>query len=105
VSDKIIVNTDGAKEFLHIEISQSIINEFNLGSKYILQTDGSGNSTIELIDGWLQLISGETEFIFPGEYNLKILNGAGAGLPFHTSSTSGFINLLEEYIFGRKNDK
>jgi len=105
VSGKIIVNTDGAKEFLHIEISQSIINEFNLGSKYILQTDGSGNSTIELIDGWLQLISGETEFIFPGEYNLKILNGAGAGLPFHTSSTSGFINLLEEYIFGRKNDK
>ncbi len=105
VSGKIIVNTDGAKEFLHIEISQSIINEFNLGSKYILQTDGSGNSTIELIDGWLQLISGETEFIFPGEYNLKILKGAGAGLPFHTSSTSGFINLLEEYIFGRKSDK
>jgi len=104
VSGKIIVNTDGAKEFLHIEISGVIINEFNLGSNYILQTDGGGNSTIELIDGWLQLISCETEFIFPDEYNLKIFKGAEAGLPFHTSSTSEFIYLLEEYIFGRKSD-
>jgi len=104
VIGKIIVNTDGAKDLLHIEISQAIINEFNLGSNYILHLDESGNSAIELIDGWLQVISSETEFIFPGEYNLKILNNAGAGLPFHTSSTSEFINLLEEYVFGRKSD-
>jgi DNA-directed RNA polymerase specialized sigma24 family protein len=104
IRGKIIVNTDGAEDFLHVEISQAAIIEFNLGSNYILQTDGGGNSTIELIDGWLQLISGETEFIFPGGYDLKILKGSGAGLPFHNSSTSEFINLLEEYLFGRKSD-
>lgn len=104
ISGKIIVNTDGAKEYLHIETSQANINDFNLGTNYILQTDEIGNSTIELIDGWLQLISGETEIIFPGEYNLKILKGAGAGLPYHTSSTYEFINLLDEYIFGKKSD-
>ncbi len=104
INGKIIVNTDGAKEFLHIETSQADINEFNLGTNYILQTDEKGNSTIELIDGWLQLISGENEIIFPGEYKLKILKGAGAGLPYSISSTSKFIDLLEEYIFGRKSD-
>ena len=103
-SGKIIINTDGAKEFLRIKTSQAVINEFNLGSNYILESDGDGYSKIELIDGWLQVIFREYEFTFPYEYNLKIFKGAGAGLPFHTSCSFEFISLLEQYMFGRKSD-
>jgi len=99
---KIIINTVGAKEFLHVETSLAVINEFNLGSNFIVQSDGSGNSAIELIDGRLQFISRETEFTFPGKYKLKIFKGAEASLPFHTSSTPEYISLLDEYIFGKK---
>jgi DNA-directed RNA polymerase specialized sigma24 family protein len=101
---KIIINTDGAKEFLRIKSSQAIINELNLGSNYSLESDGDGYSKIELIDGWLQVIFRESEITFPREYNLKIFKGAGAGLPFHKSSTFEFISLLEKYLFGRKSD-
>ncbi len=104
ISGKIIINTVGAKKFLHIETSLAVINEFNLGSNYIVQSDGRGNSAIELIDGRLQFISRETEITFPGEYKLKIFKGAEASLPFHTSSTSEYISLLDEYIFGKKSD-
>ncbi|MGB5847194.1 MAG: hypothetical protein WBH40_01835 [Ignavibacteriaceae bacterium] len=104
IGGKIIINTDGAKEFLRIKTSQAVINEFNLGSNYILESDGDGYSKIELIDGWLQVIFREYEFTFPYEYNLKIFKGAGACLPFHTSSSFEFISLLEQYMFGRKSD-
>lgn len=104
ISGKIIINTDGAKEFLSIKSSQAIVSEFSLGSNYILESDGDGYLMIELLDGWLQVIFREFEIIFPREYNLKIFKGAGAGLPFHTSSTFEFITLLERYMFGRKSD-
>jgi len=99
---KIIINTVGAKEFLHIKTSLAVINELNLGSNFIVQSDGSGNSAIEVIDGRLQFISRETEFTFPGKYKLKIFKGAEASLPFHTSSTPEYISLLDEYVFGKK---
>ena len=35
---------------------------------------------------------------------MKIIKGAGAGLPFHKSSNFEFISLLEKYLFGRKSD-
>ncbi len=104
ISGKLIINTDGSKEFLSIKSSQAIINEFNLGSNYILESDGDGYSKIELIDGWLKVTSRENEFIFPYEYNLKIFKGAGAGLPYHSSSSFEFISLLEQYVFGRQSD-
>jgi len=102
ISGKIIVNTIGAKEYLHIKTSLAVINEFNLGSNFIVQSDGSGNSAIELIDGRLQYVSRGTEIIFSGEYKLKIFKGAEASLPFHTSSTPEYISLLDEYMFGKK---
>lgn len=104
INGKVIINTDGAKEFLSIKTSRAIINEFNLGSNYILESDGDGYSKIEIIDGWLQVIFSENEIIFPYEYTLKIFKGAGAGLPFHNSSTFEFITLLEKYLFGRQSD-
>jgi len=105
INGKIIINTVGAKKYLHIETSLAVINEFNLGSKYIVQSDGSGNSAIELINGRLRFISRETDFIFSGEYKLKIFKGAEASLPFHTSSTPEYISLLDEYIFGKMSEK
>jgi len=104
LSGKIIINTDGAREFLSIKTSRASINEFNLGSNYILEADGDGYLKIEIIDGWLQVSFRETEIIFPHDYILKIFKGAGAGLPFHKSSTFEFISLLEKYVFGRKSD-
>jgi len=104
ISGIIIINTDGAKEFLRIKTSQAIINEFDLGSNYILESDGDGYSRIEIIDGWLQVTFRETEITFPREYILNIFKGAGAGLPFHKSSTFEFITLLEQYVFGRQSD-
>jgi hypothetical protein len=104
VSGKIIINTNGAKEFLSINTSQAMINEFNLGSEYILESDGNGYSRIELIDGWLQVIFREFEITFPHDYILKIFRSAGVGLPFHKSSTFEFITLLENYMFGRKSN-
>jgi DNA-directed RNA polymerase specialized sigma24 family protein len=104
IGGKIIINTDGAKEFLRIKTSQAIINEFSLGANYILESDGDGYSKIELLDGWLQVIFREFEITFPREYNLKIFKGAGAGLPFHTSSNFEFITILERYMFGRRSD-
>jgi DNA-directed RNA polymerase specialized sigma24 family protein len=104
INGKIIINTDGAKEFLSIKSSRAIINEFNLGSNYLLESDGDGYSKIELIEGCLQVIFRENEIIFTDEYNFKIFKGAGAGLPFHSSSTFEFISLLEKYLFGRKSD-
>jgi len=104
ISGRIIINTDGAKEFLSINTSQATINEFNLGTEYILESDGDGYSRIELIDGWLQVIFREFEITFPQDYILKIFRSAGVGLPFHKSSTFEFITLLENYMFGRKSD-
>jgi RNA polymerase sigma-70 factor (ECF subfamily) len=103
-SGKIIINTDGAKEFLSIKTSRASINEFNLGSNYILESDGDGYVKIEIIDGWLQVSFRKTEIIVPHEYILKIFKGAGAGLPFHKSSPFEFISLLEKYVFGRQSD-
>ena len=101
---KIIINTDGAREFLSIKTSRASINEFNLGANYILESDGEGFLKIEIIDGWLQVSFRKSEIIFPQQYILKIFKGAGAGLPYHRSSTFEFISLLEKYVFGGQSD-
>jgi DNA-directed RNA polymerase specialized sigma24 family protein len=101
---RIKVSTEDEKENFHLNVSSAVIDELYLGTNYSVRQNDRGNVVIKLKEGWLKVTSGETEIIFPAGYNLRILKGTGAGLPYHVSSTSEFINLLEEYIFGRKSD-
>ena len=48
----------------------------------------------------MRVTSGNIQTIFPGHYNLKILRGSGASLPYYSGSVFELIALLEEYLFG-----
>lgn len=98
----IFIKAKGIKRNLSVVIPEAIIENFNNSAKYSIRTDTRGNTDIELEAGWLRVISGNNQTIFQGHYNLKILRGSGASLPYYSGSEFELIALLEEYLFGGK---
>ena len=94
------INAEGTKRILSVVIPEAKIENFNSSAKYSIRTDTRGNTDIELEAGWLRVISGNNQTIFQGHYNLKILRGSGASLPYYSGSGFELITLLEEYLFG-----
>jgi RNA polymerase sigma-70 factor (ECF subfamily) len=99
---KININTQGASEYFRIEIPSAIIEEFYMGTNYSVQEDVSGNSLIELNEGWLRVVFGEEETIFPEQYNLEILKSSGPSIPYYSGSPSEYTTLIQDYMFGSK---
>jgi len=102
---KLKVNTVEKKENLHIVIPNAIIENIDLGTRYLLEVDSMGNSLIVLEKGWLRVNSGDDEIIFPQKYNLKILSGNGVSLPYHSKSGLHLVTLFEDYLFNGKKNK
>jgi len=96
------IKAKGIKRNLSVVVPEAIVENFNSNAKYSIRTDTRGNTDIELEAGWLRVISGNNQTIFPGRYNLKILRGSGASLPYYSGSEFELIALLEEYLFGGK---
>jgi len=96
------IKAKGIKRNLNVVIPEAIVENFNSTAKYSIRTDTRGNTDIELEAGWLRIISGNNQIIFPGHYFLKILRGSGASIPYYSGSEFELIALLEEYLFGGK---
>ncbi len=96
----ISIKTKGIKRNLNVVIPEAIVENFNSTAKYSIRTDTRGNTDIELEAGWLRIISGNNQIIFPGHYFLKILRGSGASIPYYSGSEFELVALLEEYLFG-----
>jgi len=104
IKGKLKVNTAEANDNLYIKIPGAAIEDLYLGTSYSAEVDSKGNSLISLEKGWLRVDSGNNNIIFPAKYNLKILNGSGASLPYYSKSDLILLNLFEEYLFnGMKN--
>ena len=96
---KVLINTLEANDYLNINIPDATIGDIELGARYTVSVDQKGNSHILLEKGWLRVISGNNEIIFPENYNLKILNGSGVGIPYNSKSNFILVNLLDNYLF------
>ncbi len=94
------IKAKGIKRNLNVVIPEAIVENFNSTAKYSIRTDTRGNTDIELEAGWLRIISGNNQIIFPGHFFLKILRGSGASIPYYSGSVFELIALLEEYLFG-----
>jgi len=99
IKGKLKVNTAGANDNLSIKIPDASIEDFYTGTSYSVEVDSKENSLISLEKGWLHVDSGNDEIIFPEKYNLKILNGKGAGLPYYAKCDIILLNLIEDYLF------
>lgn len=101
---KLKVNTVEANDNLFLAIPNATVENIGYDTRYSIEVDSKGNSLIVLERGWLRVNAGEDEIIFPEKYNLKILSGSSASLPFHFKSSYDLIALLEDYLFnGKKN--
>lgn len=96
---KMMINTLKSDDNLHIAIPEAIIEGLELGSRYSVFVNPSGNSDIQLEKGWLLVKSGSHEIIFPQKYNLRVVNGSGVSLPYYSESSSLLVSLVEEYLF------
>jgi DNA-directed RNA polymerase specialized sigma24 family protein len=96
---KLKVNTIDANDNFRIAIPNATVENIDLGTRYSVDVDPNGNSYIVLEKGWLKVNSGGDEIIFPGKYNLKVLSGSGASLPYYSKSSLVLISLFEDYLF------
>ena len=64
--------------------------------------DEEENSLIKPISGWIRVQSAEGESILSRNYELKIINGKGMGVPYSTDADPAYVTLLDEYLFNGK---
>jgi DNA-directed RNA polymerase specialized sigma24 family protein len=96
---KLTADLSDAKEFFRLEIPSAIISDLYLGTYYKVEVNEWKNSNITVQEGWLVITSKETETILPANYGIEVQEVKGCGIPYHSSASEEFIDLLNQYIF------
>lgn len=71
----------------------------DLGCKYTLDVDDSGNSLLHVTDGWVALVRNGLEVWVPRFAMCKARYGIGPGTPYFDDAGDAFVSALESFDF------
>jgi RNA polymerase sigma-70 factor (ECF subfamily) len=87
------------EESFRLEVPAAVITDFNPGYLYEVDLNHLGNSRLSINKGWLKVSGINNEIIAGPDCIVEIRHERGCGLPYHYSSSSEVIGLINNISF------
>ncbi|NWF91053.1 MAG: hypothetical protein HXY50_16525 [Ignavibacteriaceae bacterium] len=98
-------NKENATKPLTIVVPSAEIKDFFVGGHYRAVVDDNNITSINVSDGWVSIIFNDIETIVLSNHTCKIHPDSGMGLPYLNTSSTVFIDAVNNYCFQNPNNE
>ena len=98
-------NKKGASKLLTLVVPGAEIKDYFLGGQFTLAVNEENITTVNVNDGWTTIVKNELETLLLPNHTCRIIPDSGIGLPYLNTSTSAFVEAVNNFCFTSPNNE
>lgn len=90
---------DGDNKLISFIVPGAEIKDYYMSGQYTLSLDDNNVATLIVSEGWTKIVKNDLESLVLPNHICKIIPDSGIGLPYLNTSSSAFIDAINNYCF------
>ncbi|MBT8378881.1 MAG: sigma-70 family RNA polymerase sigma factor [Ignavibacteria bacterium] len=99
IKGKIKVDCSGAEEFFNLQIPESIISGYYLGSIYSVELNADKSGQVFVDNGWITITNNDKEIIAATNHYVDFNATFGLSVPYNKNAATDFADAVKEFLY------